>query len=542
MTERREARVPLRTMLVEFSWDDWVEVFGQLAHRGVLEPVYWSAIPPFEAAVRARFPRCEFHGSMEASRGDLPPGHTLRPPRWTRAMLKVWNDDAQDMLLMLNRADLEGAFDLQQRLDYMQHQLALADQLLDAHRPDLVLFSAPPHVGYDFVLYRLCVARGIRTLLFEWTMFGPHTFILDSLADGDLRFLAAYRARLAELPGRPVQLTPMARAYLEAQRGSHEQAAKAHYPDLNRQGFGGSVYSSDEGAPRVSLRQRVAASATDLRTAAETTWELFRDDVYRWRNDLPAKWESAFIVEKGIGYRNAVKGQFLRSRIYRKHRHWLKTAHDRRRECLKYARPVPTDAPFIFVALHQQPERTTSPQGHAFADQMKAIQLLCSAAPPGWKIVVKEHMAQLNPVSLGHMYRPLSFYSQVAAIPNAVLVSPYLPPAALIDRCAVVATVTGTVGWEAVLRGKPVFIMGEAWYRGCEGVFDVSSHEACSDAFAALSSGYRVDPIRVEAFVETIERNQTQASPQPPLLPYCTLPPEENARRLADALEARLIR
>jgi hypothetical protein len=533
---------PLRGMLSEFSWEAWIDVYGRLAERGVLEPVYWSGIPSFRAQVAARFPDCVWHDSMDASRGDPPSGHTVQPPKWTSAMLRVWQQDGQDLLAMLQRADLEGAFGLSERLDYFAHQLALVDGLLDELQPDIVLFSAVPHVGYDFVLYRLCLARGIPTLILEWCLYGPHTFFMDTMEDGDRDFLAKYRTRLSQLAAKPVEVSEEGRAYLAKLRGDQRDAAATHWPDLNRQAFGDDVYTSNERDKRPPLRERVTAELKRTRMEAEITVGLLVDDLKRWRANEPALWESAFTVEKGIPYRNAVRGHFVRSRIWQKHRKWLRTAFDRQRELRELARPLPANTNLIFVALHQQPERSTSPQGGAFVDQLKMIQLLSAAAPPDWRIVVKEHMAQLNPEALGHMNRPSDFYQTIAKLPNASLVTPFLPPSLMIDRSAVTVTVSGTVGWEAVVRGKPVFTFGDTWYRGCEGVFRIRDFESCRDAFAVLVNGYRVDSVKVDAFVETIEKNQTLALPQPPLVPYCSLTPEENARRLAVALEDRLRR
>ncbi len=45
----------------------------------------------------------------------------------------------------------------------------------------------------------------------------------------------------------------------------------------------------------------------------------------------------------------------------------------------------------------------------------------------------------------------------------------------LIEKAELVATVTGTAGWEALCMGKPVLAMGTAWYRELPGAFHFSS-------------------------------------------------------------------
>jgi hypothetical protein len=528
---------PLRTMFAEFSWDTWPIVFGELTKRGVIEPVYWSGTASFAEQVKAEFPSCIYQDVMAASRGDDPLGQEPPVPRWTAAMLEVWKHDAQDILSVLTRADLEGAFDLNERLDYIGHQLAMWDRAIDTLKPDLAVFSAPPHVGYDYILLCLCRARRIPTLILEWCQYGPHMFYMQSIEEGDLEFAEKYRARLATLDGEPARVSERGQKYLEQLRG--DKASAAHWPDMNKGVFGNNPYS-EPGPIEVlksegeKLRRRVYEFMVSQ--------YLLLDDSRRLLKKLPAvPWEGAFMVERDIPYRNAVAGPFVRSRLHRKYRRLLRTAYDRWRSIAENIKPVPKDHPLIFVALHQQPERTTAPQGGSFSDQMKIIQMLSAALPPGWKIAVKEHMSQLNREALGHMWRETSFYGKVAALPNVVLVAPRLPPTAMIDASKVVVTVSGTVGWEAVVRGKPAFVFGEAWYRDCEGVFRIRDFESCREALAKVAAGYQIDPRKVEAFLETVEKNQTEALPQPPIS-LCSLTLEENARRLVESLEKEFTR
>jgi hypothetical protein len=74
----------------------------------------------------------------------------------------------------------------------------------------------------------------------------------------------------------------------------------------------------------------------------------------------------------------------------------------------------------------------------------------------------------------------------------------------LIDHAQAVASVTGTAGWEAVVRGVPAMVFGNAWYRNCEGVFDARTHEECDRAITEIARGYRPDYQRVRLFLQAL--------------------------------------
>lgn len=77
----------------------------------------------------------------------------------------------------------------------------------------------------------------------------------------------------------------------------------------------------------------------------------------------------------------------------------------------------------------------------------------------------------------------------------------------LIDRAKAAATVSGTVAWESVVRGKPAMLFGYAWYQGCEGIFSIRTVSDCETAINKIVEGYRVVKEKVELFAKVIEDN-----------------------------------
>jgi hypothetical protein len=75
---------------------------------------------------------------------------------------------------------------------------------------------------------------------------------------------------------------------------------------------------------------------------------------------------------------------------------------------------------------------------------------------------------------------------------------------ALIDHSEAVATVTGTAGWEAIVRETPAIVFGHAWYGACESVYNVHSRDDVADAITDIQAGTDVDPQDVRTFAASL--------------------------------------
>mgnify|MGYP002394844601 CR=1 FL=1 len=119
---------------------------------------------------------------------------------------------------------------------------------------------------------------------------------------------------------------------------------------------------------------------------------------------------------------------------------------------------------FIYVPLHLQPELTSVPQGGIFGDQALALEVLSSRLPDGMDIVAKENPKQ------GTYHREETYTDRLRQLDRVSVMHPSLSSQLLEDKCAAVATVTGTAGWEAIRDSRPCICFGHAWYLDCPGV------------------------------------------------------------------------
>ena len=119
---------------------------------------------------------------------------------------------------------------------------------------------------------------------------------------------------------------------------------------------------------------------------------------------------------------------------------------------------------FVYFPLPMQPEMTTSAIGGEFRDQLLALERLSNILPKGIKIYVKE-----NPKQGSYARGPL-FFHRISRIKSICFIPSYADTNLLTEKAIFIATVTGTVGWEALCRGKNILVFGHAWYKDFPGV------------------------------------------------------------------------
>ena len=97
--------------------------------------------------------------------------------------------------------------------------------------------------------------------------------------------------------------------------------------------------------------------------------------------------------------------------------------------------------------------------------------------------------------------QPLSFYRELAAMPNVELVAPGLNAKLLARKAIGVICLTSTLGFEAALLNKPVISMGDVLY----GYFpNVRMIEHYGDLNSALDWAMAYSPLDPERIVEAM--------------------------------------
>jgi hypothetical protein len=166
------------------------------------------------------------------------------------------------------------------------------------------------------------------------------------------------------------------------------------------------------------------------------------------------------------------------------------------------------DVKYVFFALHYQPEMSTCPSGDIFVNQRLCIEVLHKHLPSDYLIYVKEHQAQFYSHMEGHTSRTKNFYDDLISFPNVRLMPIDSDPFKLIRNAQAVATITGTIGWEAMVLGKPVISFGLIWYEKYEGVLKITN-EATASKIREFILNYKYNEITLFAYLNAFSKNSS---------------------------------
>ncbi len=134
--------------------------------------------------------------------------------------------------------------------------------------------------------------------------------------------------------------------------------------------------------------------------------------------------------------------------------------------------------PYVLYALQVEPESNLQGSSPEYFYQLAAITSLARDLPAGIKLAVKEHLPAAG-------RRPRDFYAQIALLKNVVLVDLRERGLDLVRHARAVATISGTVGQEAAVLGKPVLSFGR------HNLYNILDHVRVIDHEEALAPALR---------------------------------------------------
>ncbi|MDD5623946.1 MAG: hypothetical protein PHI23_04530 [Candidatus Peribacteraceae bacterium] len=369
----------------------------------------------------------------------------------------------------------------QRKRQYLQH-LRYWNHMLEGHHIDLLLLNHQPHQCYDYVLYNLCKLKGIKTLYLERATVIDAFFVLEDWEQSGGAIRDRYLTLKQELsdPRREVPLSENYEAYFQSYTKETPEPWFMHSPRFEqhtrRRSFAAMWW-------RKALRELRLHPLRFLRSIVSIGF---------WANKL--------------------------------------RQHGTIQTYFRNVRTPDLTLPYVYVALHMQPEMSTSPLAGAFVDQELIIQLLASCLPKGVRIYVKEHPMQTE------RCRSAEFYESLLENPSVTFVPRDTDTFLLIEHAAAVATGTGTAGFQALFRGKPVFLFGHRFFQFAPGIHRITTKQDCQHAIESIFKGKGAPNLRdLRIFLKAVEELATPYTGIPHS-PHEKFTQEEKGRMMGDTI------
>lgn len=161
--------------------------------------------------------------------------------------------------------------------------------------------------------------------------------------------------------------------------------------------------------------------------------------------------------------------------------------------------PIQAIGPFVYYPLHVPADMALTLRSPQFLDQLALIDYLARTIPHTHKLAVKEHPAMIGAVDASRLKRLLNRYD------NLALINPGTNNYEVLQLCDAVISVNSKSGAEALLLGKPVVVLGDAFYRDSPLATPVESVTALSEALKReLSVKRECDTVSIENYFEQV--------------------------------------
>lgn len=473
----------MKLFLIE--WDtlnkEFIDVIVALKQRGH-EILYWTYGDNKEISseCRQQFPNTIFHYRQEAMIGC--PAAPLKEEDF----LPVGEDiieklyQTESILWTMKHFERLHGTNLEKHhlfYCYLQYWRGVLEKL----KPDMIIFNIWPHSSYSFVVYELAKLMNIKTLMFEYLRVDGHLILIEDYTIGSL----ALKEEMKKNKDKVIQLEQLSEITRNYYQAHLNPKSDIQPPDIKF------IYKKFKGIGLLKVKTKM------------------------------------IIV--------SIKDFTIFKRVYR---YFFKIFGDNlHKEYCKLQVNPDLEKKYIYFGLHYQPECSTSPLGGIFIDQILAIQILSASLPPDWLIYVKEHPWQWLISGINYTnFRHKGYYGLIARLKNVRLVPSENDPIRLIEKAQVVATISGTGGWEGLLRLKPALVFGYPWYRDCPGVFNVMNVDTCKKALQAIVSGFQVKCQDVTNFLYSIDQVSTRGYLEGLYREQAHLSKEENVANITNAL------
>jgi len=129
---------------------------------------------------------------------------------------------------------------------------------------------------------------------------------------------------------------------------------------------------------------------------------------------------------------------------------------------------LPSDERYVYFPLHVPLDFQLTVRSKQWLNQISLLERISNFLPSGVELWIKEHPAAIGAYSIKELDKLLNS-------PNVKIIHPLENSFSIIHNSSAVITINSKVGAEALMQGKPLFVLGQAFYRNHGISYDISS-------------------------------------------------------------------
>lgn len=468
--------------------DPFVYVAKQMEKEYGFEAVYWIGYDNdgSEDLVQKLLPNACYHPWRDAWKAIFPSDVAAKVES-EHLDIDLLRENALNELLAMKMMDrLDGdrySFNFMER---ERHYLKLFRGWMacfDLYKPDIVVTGVNPHRIYDYVLYIVCKYRKVPFVSFQHTLCPQRTFCTNGIFTvGDTfdKSLEHYLSIAGSLTKE--DLSEEIRLPYEKVVKDYSEAIpvymKQHNVD-NRKNAN-LFYLAKKGLTKYSILNRKDKT-------------LSKGELSLKKRNISLEKSRFSLFDMASMRISAIKYKKELSKLYNS----------------LVSLPVENEK-YILFPLHYQPEESTSPSGDIFVNQLLAVDAILNNTPEDYYIYVKEHPQSFQNHLSGHKSRIKEFYTDLISSKRVRLMPLEMNTYQLMQGAKAVTTITGTVGWEAVMHKLPVIIFGFVWYEKMPGVLRITDSKSATGIMSFIEN-YKFDEHNVLAYLKAYQDNTVYA-------------------------------
>lgn len=473
--------------------DPWIQVAKRLQEEYDMKPVWWigySKEDNSDVLVPRAFPDIVYHDNADAWKGRFPDEIMKRSVSCYLDFAYLKKNAHQELqaIKMMDRMDQDlRSFNFMERQRHYRNMVKKCMAAIEFFNPSLVISTAIPHRLYDYVLYWLCQEKDIPFLTIQHTQFpGRFYFSKNSFYSLNDRFKKDYQ--LLEKQDNLESIIPNdILSRFNSVKKDYSEAAPAFMASL-------------------ALTEKKQSSIFHMfKSFTRKLFCVFGPYLLGKPADVTIVGHNAYDKRVNKKYEESDGNiyQYISSLIHAyRYKSRLKKYYESLTEKPDYSKDK-----YVIYFMHYQPEATSCPGGDIFVDQSLCVETLLKNLPESYMVYVKEHPHQFIKAHIGHTSRMRDLYDDLKKNKRVKLISTEENTFELIKHAQAVSTITGTVGWESIVRHKPVIAFGLSWYenygKGCLRITD----EKSAETIKTFIESYEYDERSLMAYLASVGKN-----------------------------------